>query len=78
MTAPYEIRPQQRSGFMIQWLLCAYWAADRVEDARPMGEALQILAPNLSIHTTTATSPFRRNAQQAFIIDTFRSVDIGD
>ncbi|MFT7507884.1 MAG: hypothetical protein ACI9KS_000049 [Sulfitobacter sp.] len=43
-----------------------------------MGEALQSLIPDLSIEATMPTSPFRRNAQQAFIIDTFRSVDIGN
>jgi TolB-like protein/Tfp pilus assembly protein PilF len=65
-------------GSTIQWLLCVYWAAGRVEDAKGMAEALHSIVPDLSIGGTLSTSPFRRAEQQAFIIDAFRGVGIQD
>jgi TolB-like protein len=65
-------------GTGVMFLLLAYWAAGRTDDARRMADALRRIVPDISLTETLESSPYRRPEQRQVTIDAFRGVGLPD
>ncbi len=65
-------------GTGVMFLLLAYWASGRTDDARRMADELRRIVPDISLGETLESSPYRRPEQRQVTIDAFRGVGLPD
>lgn len=69
-------RASPRFGSGQQWLLMAYWAAGREDEARKVADALKSIDPDISLAASIETTPHRRPEQLALLEAAFRGVGL--
>jgi len=65
-------------GTGLRFLLFAYWAAGRTEDAHRMASELRRIEPDLTLSDALESTPYRQPDQQQLMIDAFRGVGLLD
>jgi hypothetical protein len=65
-------------GTGVLFLLFAYWAAGRTDDARRMAEELRHIVPDVSLSAALESSPYRQPDQRQLMIDAYRGVGLPD
>ena len=68
--------PSYGSG--VNFLLFAYWAAGRIEDARRMAGELRRIVPDVTLSAALESTPYRQPEQRRLMIDAFRGVGLPD
>jgi TolB-like protein len=65
-------------GTGVLFLLFAYWAAGRTEDAQRMAAELHLIEPDLTLGAALESSPYRQPDQRHLMTDAFRGVGLPD
>lgn len=65
-------------GTGLRFLLFAYWAAGRTEDAHRIASELRRIEPGLTLNDALESTPYRQPDQQQLMIDAFQGVGLLD
>jgi tetratricopeptide (TPR) repeat protein len=65
-------------GTGVMFLMFAYWAAGRTEDAQRMAGELRHIVPDVTLSAALESSPYRQPDQRQLMIDAYRGVGLPD